>query len=171
MIVTFYIAIVLLLVGVNFRGGGWWRPDRCLMIRDHINKKKSSPIFSLSLSLWNHFSLSFWFIHKCLDDIIACCLSQYELCILNPLFLHQFHHIKFILPLTLWLNKGCSFSMSQQQFFFKSAHKSYFLWDNIYWIILNSWLSWIVDHVRYFIYIQEWLTEASCGLWGGRGCY
>ena len=64
-IVTFYIAIVLLLVGVNFRGGGWWRPDRCLLIKikDHFHKCLDS----------------FLDIHKWLDDVIACCLSQYEL--------------------------------------------------------------------------------------------
>ena len=56
-IVTFYIAIVLLLVGVNFRGGGWWRPDRCRLIKIKDNFCKCLD--------------SFLGIHKCLDDIIA----------------------------------------------------------------------------------------------------
>ena len=70
-IVTFYIAIVLLLVGVNFRGGGWWRPDRCLMIKIKDNFHKCLGDFiHIYLDDLIHKYLDD-FIHKYLDNFIA----------------------------------------------------------------------------------------------------
>jgi hypothetical protein len=65
-IITFYVAIVVLLVGANFRGGGWWGSNRCQMPVAQIKKMQTMEEFILLRTRWAVNSL----------NIEGCCFVQ-----------------------------------------------------------------------------------------------